>query len=108
MDDVLQQIMNRDVHSEVAWKPTGAAHPAAHCLVFQTAPATGQFLVQFDAASPMPIPAVGDDVVLHDRHVRVLAVMTAYTRSEEDGRVQLYTDVVVDATGVNQTPLVER
>lgn len=105
--DILKAIDARDRDSEVSWKPGGADHPPAHCLSF-AAQGDTEFGVQLDASSPMPIPARGDIITVHDRHVRVVAVRTAYTRDETTGGVKLYTDVVIAADVTDQTPLADQ
>lgn len=89
---VFDAITARDASDECRPVP-GAVPPVHHGMTFET-PA-GTFLVQLDTTGTMPIPAVGETIVLHDQPVTVLTVETAYTRVEP-GQPTIFTQVVVD------------
>jgi len=45
----------------------------------------------------LPVPAVGGHVAVHGHDVRVVAVRTSYTRSDDEGVPLLFTRVTVAA-----------
>ncbi|MFD7429038.1 hypothetical protein ACFV6Z_18625 [Streptomyces sp. NPDC059818] len=89
-DPVFAAIISRDQSDECRAHP-GTVAPA-HCLSFETP--DGTHLVQLDSIGILPIPGHGETIVLHDQPVTVDSAETAYTRNE-DGRPQIYTQVVV-------------
>ncbi|MCX4504312.1 hypothetical protein [Streptomyces anulatus] len=91
LDPTFAAIIKRDGSDECRARPGEQA--VHHGLTFETP--DGTHLVQLDATGPMPIPADGVTIVLHDQPVIVVSTETAYTRTE-DGRPMLYTQVVVD------------
>ncbi|WP_097865976.1 hypothetical protein [Streptomyces sp. rh34] len=88
---VFAAISARDSSDEC--RPGPGAPAVHHCMSFET-PA-GACLVQLDTTGTMPIPAIGETIVLHDQPVTVLTVETAYTRTEP-GQPTVFTQVVVD------------
>jgi len=102
VSDTLTEI-TRWSREEAPARLESSALPPHYSMTFETPPEVDpEFLVQFDAAGPIPVPAVGETIVLHGRRVRVRSALTHYTRSDEDGRVQVLTRVVVDLDGVEQ------
>ncbi|MES9587801.1 MULTISPECIES: hypothetical protein [unclassified Streptomyces] len=94
---IFTAIVDRDGSDECKAHAQGFSNtvspPVQHCLTFETP--DGVHLVQLDTTGSMPIPAVGETIVLHDQPVTVLTTETAYTRLGT-GQVALYTQVVVD------------
>ncbi len=87
------EILRRDQSHEVRSRGHNGRPPQPHhCLTFQTPDEDD--LVQLDTSGMMPIPAVGENIVIHDTAVTVSAVRTDYTR-DETGTPEIFTWVTV-------------
>jgi hypothetical protein len=51
------------------------------------------------SSGALPVPAVGEHVAVHGHDVRVVAVRTSYTRSDDEGVPLLFTRVGVAEPG---------
>ncbi|MFE0625544.1 hypothetical protein ACFW3D_01075 [Streptomyces sp. NPDC058864] len=66
-------------------------------FVWEAAEDAGDPLAVIVSSGALPVPAVGGHVAVHDHDVRVVAVRTSYTRSDDEGVPLLFTRVTVAA-----------